>query len=359
MKQNTFFAFCFLLLLTTACQPIEPAEKYLNQYQVIGSHNSYKIAIDPTLIDTLTKMGHNMQSLEYGHIPLSEQLDLGLRNLEIDVYSDTYGGRYAHPKGMVVAPDQPPFNTDSLMNEPGFKVFHIIDVDYRSWCPTLEICLQQLRDWSDSHPGHFPVFITLEAKDSPEAAQDSLLPGTPEKLTAATFKALDSALIAGLGKDKIITPDMIRGSYATLNQAVTKGNWPTLDKVEGRFMFILDDRGAKRDLYIKGHPSLKNRVMFVNIEAGTPEAAAMILNNPEDSLITSMVKQGYIIRTRADANTEEARAIDYSHFQSACQSGAQIITTDYYKPSTIFNSPYHIVFDDSTYVRLNPVNAGS
>ncbi len=346
--------FCIFLLIA-ACKPKEPGEVYLNQFQVIGSHNSYKIAIDPTLIDSLTKMGHNMHALEYDHIPITEQLDLGLRNLEIDVYSDTYGGRYAHPQGLAIAPNQAPYNSDSLMNKPGFKVFHIIDVDYRSWCPTLEICLQQLKNWSDNNPGHFPVFITLEAKDSPNAAPDSVKPGSPEKLTSATFKALDSALIAGLGKEKIITPDLVRGNYETLNEAVTQGNWPTLEQAKGRFMFILDDYGTKRDIYIKGHPSLKDRVMFVNIEAGAPEAAAMILNNPSDSLITSMVKRGYIIRTRADANTEEARANNYSRFLAACQSGAQIITTDYYKPSRIFNSPYHVVFEDSTYVRTNPV----
>ena len=66
--------------------------------------------------------------------------------------------------------------------------------------------------------------------------------------------------------------------------------------------------------------------------------------------------KGYIIRTRADAGTKEARANDYTHFEDAKQSGAQIIITDYYLPSKYFDSNYHISFKDKTYVRPNPVS---
>jgi hypothetical protein len=354
MKASFFLVFCSLLILES-CKPSLPEEKFLNHFQVIGSHNSYKMAIDSILLDTLTQMGYDMKGLEYEHISIPEQLDLGLRNLEIDVYGDFYGGRYKHPKGLDMAPSHSPFNTDSAMNEPGFKVFHMIDVDFRSSCPTLAICLQQLKSWSDKNPGHFPIFITLEVKDDVIELPDTNKMGVPEKLAAATFHALDSVLISGLGRDKLLTPDMVRGDNKTLNEAVTQGNWPTLDQAKGRFLFILDDNGGKRDLYIAGHPSLKGRVMFVNIKAGAPESATLILNNPEDTLITSLVKQGYIIRTRADANTQEARDNDYSRFLEACQSGAQIITTDYYKPSRLFKSSYRIIFEDSTYLRANPV----
>ena len=133
----------------------------------------------------------------------------------------------------------------------------------------------------------------------------------------------------GLGKNKIITPDAVRGEYNTLNEAVTKGNWPTLAAAKNKFLFILDDCSTKRDLYMLNHPSLKGRVMFVNAKVNTPEAATMILNNPNDKTIPKMVKLGYLIRTRADEGTKEARDNDYSRFNAACQSGAQIITTDY------------------------------
>ncbi len=140
-----------------------------------------------------------------------------------------------------------------------------------------------------------------------------------------------------------------------MNEAVVNDNWPRLKEAEGRFLFILDDAGFKRDLYLEGHPSLKGRVLFVNAEAGTAESAALILNEPENPKIPELVKQGYLIRTRADANTVEARANDYRRFEKAAASGAQIITTDYYQRSTFFDSPYHIAFADSTYMRINPL----
>jgi hypothetical protein len=72
----------------------------LNQIQVIGSHNSYKIGIKKPLFDYLLKTKPNLRGLEYEHIPLSEQLNLGLRGLELDVFYDPKGGYYAHPKGL-------------------------------------------------------------------------------------------------------------------------------------------------------------------------------------------------------------------------------------------------------------------
>jgi hypothetical protein len=81
----------------------------------------------------------------------------------------------------------------------------------------------------------------------------------------------------------------------------------------------------------------------------------MILNDANNPEITKLVKKGYIIRTRADSDTQEARRNDFSHFEAACKSGAQIITTDYYKKSTHFKSDYQVSFNDGKYFRLNPL----
>ncbi len=60
-------------------------EPLLNQIQVIGSHNSYKKAIDPKLFAVLQKADSaGMSKIDYSHAPLTEQLNLGLRALEID-----------------------------------------------------------------------------------------------------------------------------------------------------------------------------------------------------------------------------------------------------------------------------------
>src|SRR5882724_7463152 len=350
---KTFLSLAAVLALPLLNNDL-PGDLPINKIQVIGSHNSYKKAIDPALFKLFQLRDSVAASkIDYEHIPLADQLEMGLRNLEIDVYADEQGGKYAHPKGLDWAKGQAPYDPDGVMKEPGFKILHIPDLDFRSDALTLKRCLAELRSWSDKHPDHYPVFITLEAKDG--AMRNKMLT-EPELFTPAIFDELDKVLEEGLGKEHLITPDMVRGQYATLESAVLSDNWPRLKAARGRFLFILDDHDRKRDMYIAGHPSLKGRVLFVNAEPGMPEAATMIRNNPTMPEIRGLVEKGYIIRTRADADTKEARLNDKTDFMAACASGAQIITTDYYRKSTHFKSDYVVSFEGGNkYVRLDPV----
>jgi hypothetical protein len=168
---------------------------------------------------------------------------------------------------------------------------------------------------------------------------------------------LDKEILDNLGKQYVITPDDVRGKYKTLETAVLHNNWPTLKAAKGKFIFILDEKGKKRAAYIAGHPSLKGRVLFADAMPGTPEAAIHIMNNAKKDLVAikALVKKGYIIRTRADSDTEEARNNDKSSFAAAQKSGAQIISTDYYKKSTHFKSDYVISFADGTYFKVDPL----
>ncbi|OMP75601.1 phosphatidylinositol-specific phospholipase C1-like protein [[Flexibacter] sp. ATCC 35208] len=322
----------------------------LNKVQSIGSHNSYKIAIDPKVMEVIRQhAGEGAKGLEYTHISLEQQLDLGLRGLELDVYADSAGGKYLHPFVLEQLGLKPVYNTD-VMKEPGFKVFHMQDVDVNSNCPTFKIALEQLKNWSNAHPDHSPVFITMNAKDEiskrPEFTK-------PEPFTPAVYERLDKEIIDYLGKDKLITPDDIHGKDKTLEAAVLKGHWPTVGQAKGKFIFILDEKDPKMSDYMQGHPSLKGRVLFVNAPAGKPEAAIMIINDviKDQELIKQMVAKGYIVRTRADADTKEARTNDYTRYKAACESGAQIITTDYYQKSTLFPSDYIVNFGNNEYSR--------
>ncbi len=65
---------------------------------MIGSHNSYHSGIAPSerkLIEE--KNPKAMRALDYAHAPLADQLTGGVRQLEIDIYADSKGGRYSHP----------------------------------------------------------------------------------------------------------------------------------------------------------------------------------------------------------------------------------------------------------------------
>lgn len=337
---------------------IDINELPINKIQLIGSHNSYKQSIDPPLFSIIKKGDSALaRHIEYSHISITDQLNLGLLNLEIDIYADSKGGKYAHPKGLELektAMNILPYDPAGVMKERGFKVLHIQDLDFRSHCLTFRKCLQDLKKWSDENKDHYPVFITMNAKD------DTIKkPGyaAPEKFTAAVYDQLDSTIIKDLGRENILTPDEVRGNYKTLEEAVLKGNWPQLKNAKGKFIFILDEKDDKVQAYTKGHASLNKRILFVNANPGSPEAAILIMNDAikDQQAIQDLVTKGYIVRTRADADTEEARRNDKSRFTAACTSGAQIITTDYYARSTHFPSDYVISFDDGKYLRENPL----
>src|SRR5580704_13828498 len=70
----------------------------INQIQVIGSHNSYHAGFAPSERKYLeAKNPKGLRGLDYHHAPLADQLSAGVRQIEIDIFSDSKGGLFAHP----------------------------------------------------------------------------------------------------------------------------------------------------------------------------------------------------------------------------------------------------------------------
>ena len=80
------------------------------------------------------------------------------------------------------------------------------------------------------------------------------------------------------------------------------------------------------------------------------------INNPirDQQRILDAVKSGFIVRTRADANTIEARGNSTARRDAAFSSGAQYISTDYYIPRLDF-SDYVVELPANSAARCNPV----
>jgi hypothetical protein len=329
----------------------------MNEVQVIGSHNSYKVAIEPGILQILaTQDSAQAVYLDYQHISVIDQLDLGLRSLEFDVFYDPEGGKYSNPMGLALLKQQgvtpQPFDPEGVLNQPGMKMFHVQDIDFRSHHLLLKDGLEAIKKWSNTHPDHMPVFITVNTKDEvlPNPGFNEPLPFDKQALDD-----LDKELADVLG-DKLITPDQIRGDFNSLEKAILTNGWPALNEVKGKFMFILDQRGQKMQDYVAGHPALKGRKMFTIPDEGTPESGVRILNNAKEDQqkIKQLIEKGYIVRTRADANTIEARTNDYSSFEAAKKSGAQIISTDYYQEDTKIGTGYKVQFEGGIFFRKNP-----
>jgi hypothetical protein len=71
----------------------------LNDLLTVGTHNSYKTEPPEAVLALVRAVAPGRANeLDYGHRPLSEQLDAGARQLEIDVYYDPQGGRFLNPQ---------------------------------------------------------------------------------------------------------------------------------------------------------------------------------------------------------------------------------------------------------------------
>jgi len=363
-RQHCFVltSLCAILASTGDCQtPPDAAPLKLNQIQVIGTHNSYHAGIAPSESKLWqAKYGDAFKGLDYRHQPLTQQLDSGVRQIELDVFADTKGGLYAHPAGpqMVAAahlPPDPAFDPDGLMSKPGFKVMHVQDVDYRSTCQPFTACLEQVRQWSHAHPRHIPIFILVETKqDTPKGDMHLTV---AEQFDSKTFDALDAEIRSVFSAQEMITPDDVRGQYETLNQAVLAGNWPTLASASGKVIFLMDQKPVG-PVYLAGHPSLRNRVLFTNADPGQSDAAFIERNDGPAADIADLVHQGYLVRARTDADTKEARSNDTTRRDAMIASGAQLLSTDYPvgEPAPW---PGHFVVSLPTNdaARCNPVNS--
>lgn len=329
----------------------------MNDIAAVGTHNSYKLAIPQAELEAMLAANPGARGLDYAHRPLSEQLDAGARQLEIDILNDPQGGRYAHPLSALGggAPVSAAFA--EAMSRPGFKTLHMPDVDFRSSCLTFAACLSEVRAWSRAHRDHAPILIMLNAKTG-----DASMPGgvRPLEFDAAAWDALDAEIRSVFGDDDLITPDQVRGRHATLRDAVLAGGWPALGQARGKVFFALDEGPDKVAGYTAGRPSLQGRAMFVNTEETSPAAAYLTLNDPvgQQDRIRAAVRQGFIVRTRADADTVEARAADAGRRTAAFASGAQYVSTDYYWADPRFPA-YEARLPGAAAAACNPLRAAA
>lgn len=326
----------------------------LNQFQWVGSHNSYKRAFPDAAYQFISAQNaHSANQLNYAHLSLVEQLSLGLRQLEIDVVNDPEGNQYHHVE-LASRLNESWLTADEVAQlvKPGFKVLHIPHVDVMTHCITLITCLKQLTVWSDAHSEHFPIVIMINAKETQPGFLHS---PKPIPFDTSVFVSLENE-IKMVMQHRLITPDDIRGNHNTLQKAVIDKGWPSANELRGKFIFLFDGNEKQRGRYTQGQHSLNGRAMFASFEPSHPSAAIMIRNNPikQQRDIRQLVESGYLVRTRADTNLSASSEQKALQRKAAFSSGAQIISTDFYpqSPQTI-RSGYSVSFDDGALIRGN------
>jgi Phosphoinositide phospholipase C, Ca2+-dependent len=360
-----------LLLAGLAAGPAAAKKRHaggsvrMNEIQVMGTHNSYKRELsrreERTYDEIIATPGDYEQFLAYSHPSIPNQFGRQeVRGLELDLFPDPAGGLYAEPlvrRRLGTGP-----LTDPDWRVPGVKVLHIADLDYKTSCVRFVTCLQQVETWSDDNPGHVPLQILLELKqsDARAVAQGGVV-APPWVL--GQLDALDGEIRSVFSERDMITPDDVRRSGLTLEQSVRRHGWPSLERSRGKVVFLLDNEpGPIRQAYTAGRPNLEGRVIFTNSRPGLSDAAFVKRNEPRGTNtaeIQALVRDGYLVRTRSDVPLATVTANDPAMLQAALVSGAQLISTDF--PQIGMTGRY-----DSDYVarlprggpaRCNPVNA--
>lgn len=91
----------------------------------------------------------------------------------------------------------------------------------------LGACLDDIRTWSDAHPGHYPITLFLDKKQAWSPASQGRRPAD-----------LDRLVESSLGQ-KLYKPAEFKGAHATLREAAKGGAWPSRDALKGRVLIAL------------------------------------------------------------------------------------------------------------------------
>jgi hypothetical protein len=281
----------------------------LNQIQVKGTHNSYHLYPDEEVAP----------DWNYQHAPLDVQLSqYGVRQVELDIH---------------------------LHEEEGFLVYHVPVLDDNSSCHSLPECLGILRGWSDDHPGHHVLFVLIEPKDDLDL-----------HTIEGHYDELDAAILAVWPRERVLTPDDVRGDHGTLQEALATDGWPTLGECRNKALFHLLDSGKHREGYLGPEGTLEGRVLFVRGGPETPWGAVVEIGNAvgNEAKIQELVAAGYLVRTTSDTTNPDRAHTNPDRAAAALASGAHLISSDYPAPA---EGAFWFSIPDGSPSRCNPVNA--
>jgi hypothetical protein len=171
---------------------------------------------------------------------------------------------------------------------------------------------------------------------------------------AAAAAALDAEIRAGFAPGRIITPDQVKAAHATLKEAVLAGGWPSLRAARGKVIFVLNDDASEAAPYAAD----AGRPMFTASDEASPNAGFIAIDDPvrDAARIAADVRLGFIVFTRADADTAEARAGDTRRRDQAFDSGAQIVLTDFLLPDKKIGA-YQVSITDRRHASCDVLNA--
>ena len=238
-------------------------------------------------------------------------LDAGIFNVEIDIRNhNPYNGRQ------------------------DWKVRHHKRGGNKNKCgranQSFAVCLRDLRQWHDNHPGHYPITVVIDKKDFWQ-------PG--KQRGPSDF---DQRLARELGAENIFRPTDLRAGFRTLREAAGAGAWPTLTSLRGKFVILMTPHEALYETRAKANSKTHeyvndrqaNALAFVCPRGHVSEIAARVagftdstsqwvvcFNHKEDQIAgdghygngLALRRAGYVLRVWAVENEAEfKRAVNNS-----------------------------------------------
>lgn len=297
-----------------------------NEVQFLATHNSYQIESTDEykkLYQTLSDLTLGIvkaETAEFTMDSLTEQLELGIRGLEIDIETVDKNGNVS------------------------FIVTHNPLYDNTTSCYDFETALEEIKIWSDNNPHHLPLTIIIEPK------KDVIEINNLKSFKIEYAKRIDEILREKMG-DTLLTPAEMMGDYESLKEMRENDGWLPLKKTMGRVIFLLHDTTVT-SRYINQDKSIKTQAMFPMLRYAdrNKSYASFIIDNHPDQAIAheeeTIDRCNLIVRTRADFYPD----FNDKRYEYADKCSAQIISTDF--PVRKGESKYHEYSFDGYTVKI-------
>lgn len=298
----------------------------LNEIAILGTHNSYqRLATAETrfamnIVDTITFKKLGLNTFDFEMDTLTEQLEMGVRNVEIDIET---------------------LDKDDKIE---FKVTHNSIVDNASSAYDFTKALQEIKMWSDNNPRHIPVIVIVEPKSFVIEINGM------KKFSLEYAKELDKIVEETLG-DSLLTPEDMLRDYQSFKEMRENDDWISLKEAQGKILVLLHDCDVTES-YIALDESIRTQKMFpmLRYDDRNETYTSFILENDafraNERKAENINESNLIVRTRADVypNYSDER---YEVIETC---GSQIITTDF--PEKVDGNGSHEFSFDGKKIKL-------
>lgn len=299
-----------------------------NEVSFIGTHNSYQKACVPAR----QKLFQDASTVTFGLVKaekatfqsdyLTDQFNLGIRSVELDVETVVENGKVS------------------------FVCSHSPVIDMPTHCYNFALALKEIKLWSDANPNHLPITVIIEPKKV-------FIPDKNMRYFNCKYANELGEQAKEILGNTLITPADMMGDHASLKEMREADDWMTLSETRGHVMLLLHDTTATED-YIKQDPTIKTQAMFPMLRYNGRDrdcASFLLINKAKDIKVQAdeVLGKNLVIRSRSD----NFGSYSETESQTALNSGAQIVSTDYPPKADMTNAEHCVTFSNGYMVTLS------